>query len=77
MSLEDPMLYTIEEVAALFKITRSHAYRLKKEQQWPHVMLGNSLRFTADDIQQIVAMNRKQQPKPEAPTKAPRIPKRK
>lgn len=77
MSSEDPMLYTIEEVAALFKITRSHAYRLKKEQNWPHVMLGNSLRFTADDIQQIVAMNRKQQPTPETPKRAPRIPKRK
>lgn len=71
------VLYTIEELAALFKITRSHAYRLKKEQVWPHVMLGGSLRFTADDIQQIVAMNRKQQPTPEAPKRAPRIPKRK
>ena len=77
MSLEDPMLYTIEEVASLFKITRSHAYRLKKEQVWPHVMLGGSLRFTADDIQQIVAMNRKQQPTTETSRKAPRIPKRK
>lgn len=69
-------LYTIMELAALLKITRSHAYRLKKAQQWPHIMLGGSLRFTSGDIDAIQAMNRKG-PVPKTARKgAPRIPKR-
>lgn len=73
---DDPMFYTITEVAELFRITRSHAYRLKKQDNWPHHMFGDSLRFSPEDIQKIQAMYQKQAP-PETPRKAPRIPKRK
>ncbi len=69
-------LYTIMELAGLLKITRSHAYRLKKSQNWPHVMLGGSLRFSSADIEAILAMNRKT-PAPQKSTgRPPRIPKR-
>jgi len=73
---EDPMYYTISQVADLFNITRSHAYVLKKKDNWPHHMFGNSLRFSPEDIQAIQVMYQKQTP-PETPRKAPRIPKRK
>ncbi|MEV7606139.1 helix-turn-helix domain-containing protein [Paenarthrobacter sp. NPDC089322] len=70
-------LYTIVEVSDLLKITRSHAYRLKKSQTWPHIMLGGSLRFTSGDIDAIQAMNRKQPPPDKSPgRRPPRIPKR-
>ena len=64
------------EVSNLLKITRSHAYRLKKSQGWPHIMLGGSLRFSSGDIDVIQAMNRKA-PAPKKTQKgAPRIPKK-
>ena len=66
------MLYKIEEVAAMFKISRSHAYRLKREQQWPHHMFGSEIRFSAEDIQAIQEMNHRT-PKPEPTKPAPRI----
>jgi len=70
------MFYTITQVADLFSITRSHAYRLKKADRWPCHMFGDSLRFSPEDIRAIAAMYQKQ-PQPETPRKAPRIPKRK
>lgn len=67
--------YTIEELALTFKISRSHAYRLKKEQNWPHHRFGHEIRFSTENFEQIRAMYDKQQPQAEQPTKrrAPRI----
>lgn len=75
MSLDSPVLYTIEELAQMFKISRSHAYRLKQQQKWPHHMFGTQIRFSVDDIKAIQEMNRKTPAVP-APAKRPRIPKR-
>lgn len=66
------MLYTIEEVAGFFKISRSHAYRLKKSQSWPYHQFGTEIRFSAEDIQAIQEMNHKT-PKQEPTKPAPRI----
>lgn len=66
--------YTIEEVAMTFKISRSHAYRLKREQNWPHHRFGHEIRFSAQNVEQIRALNDKQQPTPPEPVRrAPRI----
>jgi len=54
-----PIFYTMEEVAATFKISRSHAYRLKREQNWPHHRFGHEIRFSTEDIEAIKAMYRK------------------
>ena len=69
------MLYTIEEVAQLFKISRSHAYRLKREQKWPHIRFGTEIRFSAEDIKAIQDLNRRvsappSKPRPQIGTKA-------
>ncbi|MFC8037806.1 helix-turn-helix transcriptional regulator [Paenarthrobacter sp. NPDC057355] len=70
-STEPPML-TTEEVAALFQISRSTAYRLKKKDSWPHHQFGErEIRFSAEDVKAIQAMYRKQ-PAPD-PRSAPRI----
>jgi excisionase family DNA binding protein len=63
-------LKTIGEVAELFQISRSTAYRLKKADNWPHHRLGTELRFSAEDIEQIQA--KYQQAAPE-PRRAPRV----
>lgn len=66
--------YTIEEVARTFKISRSHAYRLKREQNWPHHRFGHEIRFSAQNIEAIRALNDKQQPTPPEPVRRkPRI----
>lgn len=67
-----PLLYTLEDLTEIFKISRSHAYRLKSTQEWPHVRLGTELRFALADIQAIQAMNRQTAPAGE-PRRAPRV----
>lgn len=66
----EPML-TIGELAALFKISRSTAYRLKKEQRWPCHRFGTEIRFSQADVQAIQALNA-QAPAPEK-RRAPRV----
>lgn len=68
------MLYKIEEVAAMFQISRSHAYRMKREQNWPHHVFGSEIRFSVEDIQAIQAMHHKKpDPQPEPGRRKPRI----
>ena len=57
-------LITITELAALFQISRSTAYRMKKEQRWPHVRFGTEIRFTAEDVEAIKALNHQAPPPP-------------
>jgi excisionase family DNA binding protein len=63
-------LVDIGEVARLFGISRSTAYRLKKADSWPHHRLGTEIRFSAEDIEAIRA--KYQQAGPE-PRRAPRV----
>lgn len=52
-------LKNISDVAELFGISRSTAFRLKKQQSWPHVRFGTEIRFTPEDVQAIIALNHK------------------
>jgi len=63
-------LITIGELAALFKISRSTAYRMKKEQRWPHIRFGTEIRFSQENLEAIKALNA-QTPAPDR--RAPRI----
>jgi len=65
----DP-LKTIGEVAALFNISRSTAYRLKKSDSWPCHLFGTEIRFSAEDVAAIQAKYA-QTPAPDR--RAPRI----
>lgn len=66
----EPLL-TMGELAAHFKLTRSTAYRLCKENRWPHHKFGNEIRFTVEDIQAIKEMTF-EKPEPE-PRRAPSV----
>ena len=59
----DPLL-SIGDVALIFGISRSTAFRLKKQQSWPHVRFGTEIRFTPEDVQAIIALNHKAPPPP-------------
>jgi len=50
-------LITIGELAELFKISRSTAYRMKKEQNWPHIRFGTEIRFSQENLEAIKALN--------------------
>ena len=65
----EPLL-TITELAELFKISRSTAYRMKKEQRWPHIRFGTEIRFSQENLEAIKALNA-QTPTPDR--RAPRI----
>ena len=57
-------LITIGELAELFQISRSTAYKLKKLQSWPHILLGTEIRFSPEDVEAIKAINHKTPPPP-------------
>ena len=52
------------DVAKLFGISRSTAFRMKKAQSWPCVRFGTEIRFTDEDIQAIIQINHQQPPPP-------------
>lgn len=63
-------LKDIGEVARIFGISRSTAYRLKKADSWPHHLFGTEIRFSPEDIETIRA---KYQQTPSEPRRAPRV----
>ena len=54
---EHLLLWTLEDVAAMCGISRSMAYRMKKDQSWSSHRFGKELRFSEADIKAIQAMN--------------------
>lgn len=56
-------LKSIGDVAEIFGITRSEAFRMKKEQGWPCARFGTELRFTQADIEAIIQLNHRTPPK--------------
>jgi len=57
----EPLL-TIGEVATILRVSRSTAYRMKKEQRWPCILIGTQPRFDQDNLKQIIDMNRQTPP---------------
>ncbi len=43
----------------MLQVSRSTAYRLRKEQDWPSYEFGKIIRFSPRDVEKILAMNRK------------------
>lgn len=56
------LLWTIEDVAAMCGISRSTAYRMRKDQSWPSHRFGTELRFAEADVEAIQAMNHQAPP---------------
>ncbi|MBT2568091.1 helix-turn-helix domain-containing protein [Arthrobacter sp. ISL-85] len=54
---DEPEFRRIHQVAELFQISRSTAFRLMKEQAWPRHKFGTELRFSKEDVEAIRAMN--------------------
>ena len=65
----EPLL-SIGDVAIIFGISRSTAFRMKKQQSWPHVRFGTEIRFTAADVEAIIALNHKT---PAPPRTVPKV----
>ena len=57
-------LIKIKELADILRVSRSTAFRMKKAQSWPHVLLGTEVRFTQADVEAIVQMNHQAPPPP-------------
>jgi len=50
-----PAIYTTEQVAALFKIDPRTVRDNARRNIWPHMVMGpRSIRFTTDQIQEII-----------------------
>jgi len=66
----EPQYITIGEIAVMFKISRSTAYRFKKRDSWPCHLFGTEIRFSPEDVATIQAKYA-QTPAPDR--RAPRI----
>jgi hypothetical protein len=51
-------VYTIQEFAEIFKISRSHANSLTNTGEVPYITLGNCKRITAETIEQLLRQGR-------------------
>ena len=47
-------VYTVQEFAEIFKISRSHAYSLIEKGELPYIKLGKCKRITAAGIAQVL-----------------------
>jgi excisionase family DNA binding protein len=63
-------LINIGELADLLRIAKSTAYRHVKEKGWPHIRIGNELRFSSENYEAIKALNAQTPPEPR---RAPRV----
>ena len=51
-------VYTVQEFAEIFKISRSHANSLTNTGEVPYITLGNCKRITAETIEQLLRQGR-------------------
>jgi predicted DNA-binding transcriptional regulator AlpA len=63
-------LKTMTDIAEMFGISRSTAFRLKRQQAWPCVRFGTEIRFTNEDVAAIIQMNHQ---KPAPPKTTPTV----
>ena len=57
-------LRTIDELAVILRVSRSTAFRRKKEDKWPCIRVGTVLLFDEENVKQIIEMYRQQTPPP-------------
>jgi len=57
-------LHTIDEVARILRVSRSTAFRKKKDDNWPCIRVGTTLLFDEENIKQIIDMYRQTPPPP-------------
>ena len=48
------LVYSVEEAASIFRISRSHAYSLIENGEIPYIKLGKCKRITAAGIAQVL-----------------------
>ena len=53
-----PSLLTLDEVAALLRVSKTSIYRLVERRQLPFCRVGRSLRFTPEDIDEYLRARR-------------------
>ena len=63
-------LYTVDDVAELMGISRSSVYALKKRDSWPHLLIGSKVRFSDENLADILKIYQKQ---PQPAERRPRI----
>ena len=51
-------VYTVQEFAEMFKISRQHANSLTNTGELPYITLGNCKRITAETIEQLLRQGR-------------------
>jgi len=51
-------VYTVQEFAEMFKISRQHANSLTNTGEVPYITLGNCKRITAETIEQLLRQGR-------------------
>ena len=51
-------VYTVQEFAEIFKISRQHANSLTNTGEVPYITLGNCKRITAETIEQLLRQGR-------------------
>ena len=57
MNMPHPV-YTVQEFAEMFKISRSHANSLTNTGEIPYITLGECKRITAETIEQLLRQGR-------------------
>jgi excisionase family DNA binding protein len=60
-------LLTPDDLAELFGLSPKKVLELRSKHGWPHVRLGRRIRFTEEQVAQIIAV---QSPRSEAPLKS-------
>lgn len=60
----DLLMYNMDDMAQILRISKSHTYALLKSEQWPHSVYGQRILFDLADIRAIKEMHRKPTPEP-------------
>ncbi|YCK81238.1 helix-turn-helix domain-containing protein [Arthrobacter sp. D3-18] len=66
-ALQPEQVYTTTEISELLKISKNQVTALTKRDNWPHLMVGNRLRFTSSHVQAIYALLNSPEPAPSEP----------
>lgn len=70
---EQPEFYTLDDLAAILKLSRSTVYRRRKQDNWPHLQIGAELRFTPEDFEAIQRLYRQPEVTPKIHRSRPNV----